>query len=786
MEFTWVSDIPHTLKQSSCITTAIQSNKGIHIPPTTTPPPTKSPLNHSSMRRTRADTMPSSSMSAFAFGVNLYNNNNPMTTVAQQRPNIDRITSMADSGDSHLYPSDLSSPLDENASDSIASTLASLGLNDDSTHYFEPITRNRAYTVSARPSLLDRPNVQSLSFSPFLDSTKRPRAISLGMADTAPQSTENHFSPFDMSYINHLEQNNQSSLTEVSSSNLGGNTKGIHYSSRGFSRMDCHEEEEEEMKLNLNDTAPSRLSSPGLESASSGQAPSRALWIGNINSSVSVPDLLKLFAPYGQVESARILSDKECAFVNFNQVESAIAAKDALVNHLHCKVGGTVVKVGFGKADVSLAMALTNEAGPNAQGPTKALWVGNIPSNMDPIALKAIFQTFGHVETIRILSHKNCGFVNFKRQEDAVRARKMLQNKEILGPGTGTVRIGFARAPTEEEEEMEAAKVQPEVKIEEEKKSDPNSTQWATVLLMASMMMNAAAQQHQQTHPSNSSTPALSNTPSPSSSTHVLLNSSVDQQKRLSSERRFIMQQLGYVPTHNDDRIPIHYYAVLPTVPELGVDRVIGPLRLRELKKSLDNGQGIPECEAIAQECMPEIVELCSDYIGNTIVQKLFEFCNSETKLSMLERIAPYLASIGVHKNGTWAAQKIIDKANSNEQIQLICKSIAPYVPILLLDQFGNYVVQCCLRMGHERNQYIFDAIVDKCWDIGQGRFGARAVRAILENPIVTKDQQIYVAASIMQNSLLLTTNPNGSILLNWLLDTSGLLGHYRALCNTN
>jgi len=109
----------------------------------------------------------------------------------------------------------------------------------------------------------------------------------------------------------------------------------------------------------------------------------------------------------------------------------------------------------------------------------------------------------------------------------------------------------------------------------------------------------------------------------------------------------------------------------------------------------------------------------------------------------MLEKIAPFLASIGVHKNGTWAAQKIIDYANTPEEIRLVRQHIAPYVPLLLLDQFGNYVVQCCLRKGAEQNQYIFDAIVDKCWEIGQGRFGARAVRAILENPIVTKEQQV-------------------------------------------
>lgn len=58
------------------------------------------------------------------------------------------------------------------------------------------------------------------------------------------------------------------------------------------------------------------------------------------------------------------------------------------------------------------------------------------------------------------------------------------------------------------------------------------------------------------------------------------------------------------------------------------------------------------------------------DYIGNTVVQKLFEFCSEETKSKMIMKIAPYLASIGVHKNGTWAAQKIIDTAHTEEQVR--------------------------------------------------------------------------------------------------------------------
>lgn len=63
---------------------------------------------------------------------------------------------------------------------------------------------------------------------------------------------------------------------------------------------------------------------------------------------------------------------------------------------------------------------------------------------------------------------------------------------------------------------------------------------------------------------------------------------------------------------------------------------------------------------------------LLIDYIGNTVVQKLFEHCSEETNLRMIEKIAPHLASIGVHKNGTWAAQKIIDTANTNEQVYIV------------------------------------------------------------------------------------------------------------------
>lgn len=170
------------------------------------------------------------------------------------------------------------------------------------------------------------------------------------------------------------------------------------------------------------------------------------------------------------------------------------------------------------------------------------------------------------------------------------------------------------------------------------------------------------------------------------------------------------------------------------------------------------------------------------DYIGNVVLQKLIDQGSEHQRFRITEKIAPYMASIGIHKNGTWVVQKIIDTAKSTPQIHCIINALKSLTPPLLLDQFGNYVVQCCLRLGSHRNQFIFDAMEICCWEIAQGRFGARAMRAALESQFTTTKQRKQVAVSIVENAARLAVNPNGTLLLNWLLDSSALPGRYRAL----
>ncbi|KAL9595469.1 MAG: hypothetical protein Q9219_006429 [cf. Caloplaca sp. 3 TL-2023] len=390
-------------------------------------------------------------------------------------------------------------------------------------------------------------------------------------------------------------------------------------------------------------------------------------------------------------------------------------------------------------------------------GPTRALWLGNIPASTTVSSLQAIFQLYGKIESTRVLIHKSCGFVNFENVESAIAAKTQVNGKEIF-PGAGPVRIGYAKAPSASTADPSAHNG-----IVQSQSPDPFTNG------------HGDARESQTRDSTSNQDPSGVHAQSSAAALHVPeLSTLKEQMLEIVSDFGAMNNDRAQISNSIDSAIAFdRFEAEIASVPEPSHARMHDAPKLREIRKRIDNNTiSQAEIEEIAISMLPEIAELASDYLGNTVVQKLFEFCSEAVKEKMLLQIDPHLAEIGVHKNGTWAAQKIIDVARVPNQIGIITNSLRPYTVALFLDQYGNYVLQCCLRFGYPWNDFIFETMLSRMWEIAQGRFGARAMRACLESHHATKEQQRMLAAAIALHSVQLATNANGALLLTWFLDT--------------
>lgn len=221
------------------------------------------------------------------------------------------------------------------------------------------------------------------------------------------------------------------------------------------------------------------------------------------------------------------------------------------------------------------------------------------------------------------------------------------------------------------------------------------------------------------------------------------------------------------------------------SMPEPVLQRNFETPKLREIRKSLDNNTlNELEIEQLALCMLDELPELSLDYLGNTIVQRIYDKCDDLIRDIILRKLKSHLGIFGIHKSGTWVCQKLIKTARMSRHIKFIIEGVEPYCSALFNDQFGNYVIQEVVKFGSQWNQFIFDNILINFWTICINRYGVRAIRACLEtseNKIAQK-QLIIIASIIVLYSEYLISDHNGTLLITWLLDTSSFQNKYLLL----
>lgn len=137
----------------------------------------------------------------------------------------------------------------------------------------------------------------------------RPRAISVGNLDDPLRSIQRRSTVAEApSYFNDPNAQNPVGI-------LKGRVDGMA-NSRGTSSPTVHFPSGEIVGSRTSSylaapTATNRSLSPKSEAASSQiQTPTRSLWIGNLDSAVTSEQLIHVFAPYGAIESLRLLPEK--------------------------------------------------------------------------------------------------------------------------------------------------------------------------------------------------------------------------------------------------------------------------------------------------------------------------------------------------------------------------------------------------------------------------------------------------------------------------------------------
>lgn len=151
--------------------------------------------------------------------------------------------------------------------------------------------------------------------------------------------------------------------------------------------------------------------------AASVTSQSRTVYLGNIPPDTPPEEILG-HVRSGQIESFRLLADKNCAFISF--LDSSAAAhfhSDAILKKLCIK--GQDIKIGWGKpSSVPASVALAVQQ----SGASRNVYLGNIPEETSEQDLRDELTKFGPIDTVKIVREKSIGFVHFLSIGNAVKA----------------------------------------------------------------------------------------------------------------------------------------------------------------------------------------------------------------------------------------------------------------------------------------------------------------------------------------------------------------------------
>lgn len=148
-----------------------------------------------------------------------------------------------------------------------------------------------------------------------------------------------------------------------------------------------------------------------------GSSESRTVYLGNIPQDTTAEELLG-HVRSGQIESVRLLADRNCAFISFLDGSSAVHFhSDAILKKL--SIRGQDVKIGWGKpSHIPSVVAVAVQQ----SGASRNVYLGNLPPEITEEEIREDLGQFGTIDTVKLVREKNIGFVHYLTISSAVKA----------------------------------------------------------------------------------------------------------------------------------------------------------------------------------------------------------------------------------------------------------------------------------------------------------------------------------------------------------------------------
>lgn len=188
------------------------------------------------------------------------------------------------------------------------------------------------------------------------------------------------------------------------------------------------------------------------------------LFVGNLPPRLCFPELEDLFAPFGTIVTAELMTDpttgrsRGFGFVEMESVDAAHAAMAALQGFSLEGQALTVNEAKFSRGMVAPRSGGERSAAPSIERPSSSagrtwgvrLFVGNLPYTVKAADVETLFTEVGKVLAVRVVTDRTTGqskgfaFVEMGSKDEAAAAIKRFDGQEAWGR---TLKVNEARPP---------------------------------------------------------------------------------------------------------------------------------------------------------------------------------------------------------------------------------------------------------------------------------------------------------------------------------------------------